>query len=383
VLYSQPRDSVTFSHVSQIKAEASNNLIKITWVDSPDARGPVYIFRSTLPFDGIIPPYSRPVIINYGVREYIDDIDNMEIVHYFVAASYIDGHPLDSIIPNVNSISINLTELTVWEGISPETGPLPLISNLRARMENDKVIISWVLSGDSGNIILYRSMQPVRNPQDLLNAVIVSSGINTTFTDNPVQGISWYYAAVCEDDISGGNVEIRPGSNATVNPVVISGRDGAEHVLRSIPLPYMTVHNTMPESDFFWRIPERAPLGDETVKALENSQLQPVPSITKKTPRIFVIDLEPPASGEESALNQILRDYFEKHDWENARTSLLYYLSLPRSRDVQARARFYLGQTHYFTGNYREALFEFLSIQGLHPVEAHEWINAVLAAMVN
>jgi len=61
---------------------------------------------------------------------------------------------------------------------------------------------------------------------------------------------------------------------------------------------------------------------------------------------------------------------------------LQHYLSLPRSKGVEARARFYLGQTLYFIGNYRGALFEFLSIKSIHPVEANMWIDSILAAMV-
>jgi TolA-binding protein len=108
-------------------------------------------------------------------------------------------------------------------------------------------------------------------------------------------------------------------------------------------------------------------------------QKAPLPS---KKPRVFAVDLKSPAGGEESALFQIVKEYFEKRDWENSRIALLHYLSLPRSAEVEARARFYLGQAWYFTGNYREALFEFLSVQNLHPVEANIWIDAILTAMV-
>jgi hypothetical protein len=102
-----------------------------------------------------------------------------------------------------------------------------------------------------------------------------------------------------------------------------------------------------------------------------------------KIPRVFVVDLESPESGEESALFQIVNEQFCLLDWEGARVSLRHYLSLPRSRDVEARARFYLGQTLYYTGKYREALLEFLFIRSIHPVEANNWIDAILAAMVS
>ncbi|MDR1318069.1 MAG: hypothetical protein LBJ90_00460, partial [Treponema sp.] len=63
-------------------------------------------------------------------------------------------------------------------------------------------------------------------------------------------------------------------------------------------------------------------------------------------------------------------------------TELVRYLSLPHSVNVEARARFYLGQTYYYTGKNREALIEFLFVQSWYPNEANEWIEATLAAIV-
>jgi TolA-binding protein len=55
---------------------------------------------------------------------------------------------------------------------------------------------------------------------------------------------------------------------------------------------------------------------------------------------------------------------------------------LPRSSPAESRARFYLGQAYYYSGNYREALFEFLLIRDVFPAEGSEWVQATLAAMV-
>ncbi len=105
--------------------------------------------------------------------------------------------------------------------------------------------------------------------------------------------------------------------------------------------------------------------------------------LEQRRPRVFTIDLQAPFGGEDSALFQIISDSFINRDWEKARTDLLHYLSLPRSKDVEARARFYLGQTLYFSGYYRGALFEFLAIKSFHPVEANMWIDSTLSAMVH
>jgi hypothetical protein len=389
-VYAQSRDFSPF--VTQIRVESRNNLIRLTWADSPDARGPVYIFRSARPFSGSIPANIRPVIVRYGAQYYIDDTDDMENLYYFIAASDASGRRYDMIIPQTNSTNINLTRAQTREdtqaagqppaSIAPVLPSIQGISNLRARRDGERVIVNYDSSEPRRNAVLYRSMQPVRRPQDLLNAVIVQTGIDSRVVDFPIPGISWYYAVIYEDEIASGNMEIRPGINATVSAVMLYAEETAERSLRPIPLPVLTLRNTMPDGFFIDEIPERVPLGSESSNILRNTQMPPKAPLTLKNPRVFAVDLQAPSGGEESALFQIVMDQFARFEWENARVSLQHYLSLPRSRDVEARARFYLGQTLYFTGSYREALIEFLSIRPLHLEEANRWIEAVLTAMV-
>ena len=379
------QDGNASPHVSQIRAESRNNLIRLTWVDSPDVRGPVYIFRSTRPFSGSIPANSRPVIVRYGEQYYIDDTEEMENIYYFIAASDTAGRRYDTIIPNINSTNVNLTQAAVLEPPvrdTPKVEPIQGISNLRVVRDGDRVIVTYDVAGPHKNAILYRSMQPVRRPQDLLNAVIVQSGISSPFVDFPVPGLSWYYAVIYEDEISSGNMGIRSGINATISAVIISGDDAAERAIRPIPLPVMSLRNAMGDNFFLTDISGQVPLSAETERMLRNTQMPPKAPLVKKAPRVFAVDLQSPSGGEESALFQIVKEYFEKRDWEGAQAGLTHYLTLPRSKDVEARARFYLGQTLYFTGNYREALFEFLSVKSLHPAEANVWIDAILTAMV-
>jgi len=384
--FAQNRD---FSpYVTQIEAEARNNLIRLTWVDSPDARGPVYIFRSTRPFTGVIPANIRPVIVRYGEQYYIDDTDDMENLYYFIAASDISGQRYDIILPYINSVSLipGSGMDDVRASIPPssvQTESIEGIYNLRANQDGERVIISFDTSAvTSRNAILYRSIHPIRQPQDLLNAVIVQSGIISPFVDLPVPGLNWFYAIIYEDEISSGNMGIKPGINATVSSVIIYSEQDQERSLRPIPLPILTLRNTMPDGFFITEIPSQIPLSAETVYMLGDIKMPQKEPLTLKRPRVFSADLVAPTSGEESALFQIIMEYFLKYEWENARISLQHYLSLPRSREVEARARFYLGQTLYFTGNYREALMEFLSFRSHNPAEANSWIDAVLTAMV-
>ncbi|MDR1210971.1 MAG: hypothetical protein LBK40_01935, partial [Spirochaetaceae bacterium] len=37
--------------VSRLTVEVKNNLVRLTWRDSPDVRGPVYVYRSDRPIE--------------------------------------------------------------------------------------------------------------------------------------------------------------------------------------------------------------------------------------------------------------------------------------------------------------------------------------------
>jgi hypothetical protein len=261
----------------------------------------------------------------------------------------------------------------------PESG----ISGLVARTEGESILITYNVTGKPKNAVLYRSLHPVTRPEDLLKAEIVRFGVNSPFIDYPIPGISWYYAVMAEDEIAGGNVSIYPGRNATSRAAIIAAADMPRSApkVRSMPLPAISVSNAIAGSDYFSEIREPVPLREETVKALskvEEVSLAP----PEKKPRVFTRDLDVPAGGEDSALMRIVQGPFIKRDWGAANEELQRYLSLPRSAAVESRARFYLGQTCYFIGKFREALLEFLFVRSMHPKEANVWIDAALSAMV-
>ena len=384
-LFAQGREFTPY--VSNISVEARNNLIRLTWQDSPDARGPVFIFRSARPFSGSIPANIRPVVVRYGEQYYIDDVDDMENLYYFIAASDTSGQRYDIILPRMNSTSLSIAQAEDEPRIIvPAQDSVPTqitegIYNLRASHDEDRVVITFEIAGERKRAILYRSTRPMQRPADLLNAVLVRSNVTSPFVDYPIPGLTWYYAVVYEDEIATGSMGIQPGINATISPVSIVGVS-AERSLRPIPLPVMTLNNTIPDSFFITEVPAQVSLGAESAALLRENQMPQKEPLVLRRPRVFAVDLAAPTGGEESALFQIVMEHFVKFDWENARVSLQHYLSQPRSREVEARARFYYGQTLYYTSNYRQALMEFLSFRSFNLPEANTWIDAVLTAMV-
>jgi hypothetical protein len=396
--YGAPAGGRSFSpFVSELEAEIKNNLIRLTWRDSPDVKGPVYIYRSDTPFDTSRPSFGKgfPVEVPYGVEYYIDEIETTGTVHYFIAASNEIRTRYDILLPVGNSVSVIISELSFPQmpSLSADTAPPGFhggIYALETAVLGEGVTISFLVNFSSRNLVLYRSVQPITRTADLLSAVIVQSGLSSPFTDYPVPGIQYYYAVIFEDELTRGTVGIYPGYNATLKPVELGGAGsriglpGAKYDIRSIPLPLMSLDYAVPGLDGLAEAPaEPIPLSPAARRALENfrrADPQPVP---RKRPQAFSQDLdEEPAAGEEQALKTIVQGYFLREDWERSCIELQRYLSLHHTAGIAARARFYLAQALYFASSYREALQEFLLVEDFFPGETKEWINATLAALV-
>jgi hypothetical protein len=386
-----PGGAVFAPFVSQLSVEARNNLVRLSWIDSLDVRGPVYIFRAAQPFEtGRVPANLSPLEVPYGTQSFIDETEGAGTVYYFVAASDGLGRRYDIVIPYNNTIPVHINGSEPGRGAPPETQTFRPVESgifgLETRTEGEGVSITYRTANGQRNIVLYRSVQPLQHTADLLRAVIVYSGVPAPFTDYPAPGIPYYYAVIFEDELLRGTVGIIPGHNASIEPVETAPHAGSlperETPIRAMPLPLISVYNAVPGSDWFSEVPAAVPLGPDAAKALEAIPRPGSGAPPKKKARAFSQDLEAAAGGEDAPLRAIVRGAFLNRDWQGARTELLNYLSLPRSPLAEARARFYLGQACYFTGRNREALIEFLMVQSQYPREARDWIDAVLIAMI-
>ncbi|QQO08288.1 hypothetical protein [Breznakiella homolactica] len=398
-VFSQTSDSAVFApFISRLTVEVRNNLIRLSWRDSQDVRGPVYVYRSERPFESTGPSgLERPVEVPYGVQSYIDEVVSAGTFYYFIAASDEQGRRYEMAIPLNNTISVAIQDFSEAPVISDGTteNQLPAsvqtgLVSLEALLQGDAVIISFRVTGENKTGVLYRSVQPIRRTQDLLSAVIVQSGVQSPFVDYPVPGIPYYYAVVFEEDIARGQVSVVPGQNSTIAAVEVPegtyrvGLPDRRTDLRSMPLPLISVYTAVPGGTGYTEVPIPGELSPEAAKAVgdltRNSSGQK--QAIQKQPRAFSQDLEGTSGGEEYTLKAIVRGPFSKRSWDQARDELIQFLSLPRSSQAEARARFYLGQTYYFLGQPREALFEFLLVQSHYEEEASEWIQATLADML-
>jgi hypothetical protein len=384
---SQNGSSIFAPFVSKLWGEVKNNLIRLTWVDSSDIQGPVYIYASQTPFDNAHPFYLvHPIEVPYGVQSYIDEVERAGLWHYFIVASDGRGQRYEIFMPFGNAITVTVGEI---QDESPRPAPGPgtnsKIVGLEAAVRGDGILISFRLSAPVRSPVLYRSVSPITKTRDLLNAVLIEDGISSPFMDYPVPAIPYYYAVIAEDELVSGNVGIYPGYNATVNAVEVSSESrvglGDSPGIRSIPLPLISVNAVSPGSGY-GDVPPPTPLSPEAARAV-NSLRMPGRSarFPEKAPKVFDQDLEPLSGGAEYPLRSIVQGAFRNRNWSVCQDELLQYLSLSHSAAAENRARFYLAQAYYFSGSYREALFEFLTVQSYYSEEAVEWIQATLAML--
>ena len=373
-----PQDGAEAPVVSEFRAELRERLVRLSWRDSPGARGPVHIYRSSVPFEEHRLPPSLAAV-PWGTEFFIDEIDASGTVYYFAAASGETGPPHTVLVPEGNVLSVSVS---VMPAPAPAVSGGPEITGIEAGVEGESVIVNCRVPGDGKGAILYRSVEPVRRTADLLGAVIVRPGAVFPFTDYPVPGIPCYYAVIYEEELVRGSVSIRPGLNSTVRAVEVPSA-AEEERLRSMPLPLWSIPHTVPGADGFSELPAVIPLSPEAAKAVAEIRAAVPPERAEKRPRAFSQDLEITPEGGDAPLRDIVQGPFLKREWEEAREDLRRFLSLPRTAEAEARAHFYLGQAACFTGRYREALIEFLLFQKEYPLEAGEWLEAVLDRMAN
>ena len=382
--------------VSRLQGELRGNFIGISWADSPAARGRVYIYRSTSPFNraGMLHPGLRIAEVPYGAQSHVDEVEAGAVdttFYYFIVASDEAGQLFDIPIFHINTVGVMVPGIVppappppaIPDGFAPLPPPEDLphgISSLRAVADGDRIIITFQQSPGTSAAVLYRSIHPIRGTADLLGALIVQPGVSSPFTDYPVPGIPYYYAVILEDDLIRGTVEIVLGYNATFMAAEVLSPDPAlRRRMRPMPLPLLSVQGATSVFGIHATLPSVQELSTEAAKALEDVPSRPAPELVLKSPRVFARDLEVShALGEDFALSAIVTGPFAAQNWQEARDELIGFLSLPRSPEAQARARFYLGQSYYFLHRPREGLLEFLAIQDRHPAEAMAWIQAAL-----
>ena len=102
--------------------------------------------------------------------------------------------------------------------------------------------------------------------------------------------------------------------------------------------------------------------------------------ILSVSPYVFRNEQSGSPGGDDFILAEIVQTYFIPGNYGETIRQLTEFLQLNRAEDITARSLFYLGESYYYTGNYREALTVFLQVQDSFPELAGGWIQTALNA---
>jgi hypothetical protein len=394
-------DTVFAPYPYRLRVGVREDLVLISWEDSPDLSSGYVIFRHS----------AEPSADNFADAVMIGDADSGspafeyrppdDSPYYYFVLGRSESGVYEVFIPLRNaslapiraeaaaSRPATTTPGTAAPSAAPQPSAVP-VAGVTARVEGDAVRIGYVADASLGRLVLYRGTAPFKDAQALLSATIaaVLSAGSSDYVDYPIPGIEYYYAIVPERELLGGRLGVEPGRNATQSPVLIPaglyrvGLPSSTSYARSAPLPFLVLTRRVTDADPLIRedlAPQARPVSAATEKAIASlvASAGLAPSFSRPAITIFPEDLKTSPSSDFS-LYTISAGSLARGNYDQAARELNLYLSLPRSPAATARARFYRGQALAMTGAWREAFFELLRAEDSHYLAVQPWLDYVL-----
>ena len=274
------------------------------------------------------------------------------------------------------------SERPIVTGIKAEAGSAKRISVTWTPPENPEPAVTA--------LVVFRTEEPAASFSQIASLEPVAELIkdSASFTDSVSDYKDYYYTVVAVTEKGRYDIVIS-SVNATVNGVhariprknaakdtSASAREKLypEGVLRETPLPYIDLIESVNEN-------KRTAMSKN---ALMQARLLAGSAETARTPLlpyVFEEDLISPDGGDDYLLFDVLKTTFIKRKYKDAETELLRLLATNRNEAVTSRARFYLGESYYFSGNYADAVNAFLYVIGDYPALAKKWIDSSLDFM--
>jgi hypothetical protein len=393
-LQAQTKTEVFAPFVSRLQAQAQESSILLTWKTSRDVQSPRHLYRHTEEINQ--DNFDRAVYLGElpaDVNAYEDLPSGRESYFYAVLLEDAGGNIYEIFIPFRNITSRGVAVQT----LPPEDLLAARVTELRARVEGDAVLISFQVSKPDRELLLFRSNSALVEPRDLLGAQhpVVLEANSGGYRDYPIPGVDVFYAVIDAGLYKIGKAALVPGTNSLTAPVRLpagGGRVGlpaAGPELRPTPLPYLLLASGVESGQELSVAPaflfpqERLTLDPAAGAALANL-LAGLPARGAPPRPVDLLPEDRPSGGAgpelpgESVLQAILAAHLARGEYQRAAAQLSDFLRLSRPRSLENRARFYLGQAFYFLGRYKEACFEFLAVRDAYYQDVQPWLDACL-----
>jgi opacity protein-like surface antigen len=287
-----------------------------------------------------------------------------------------------------------VSAVLILASFSAAAAARPIVTDISAAEGNGKFIaVSWILPETESEVtalLVFRDTQPIASYSQLagLTPAAVLDSKNTDWEDAVTDYIDYYYAVIAVTGRKRYDIII-PSMNATVNGahLKLSPKKAAPDVdasaserlypegnMRETPLPYIDLIEGMYTAG--------TDMGKQTRE--EAKQLAGKSCGQKAEPLdpyIFEEDLISPDGGDDYFLFDVLKTTFIRKKYDDSAAALGKLLGTNRSEGVTRRAKFYLGESYYFSGRYSDAVKTFLTVSDDYSSLSKKWIDSSLDFM--
>lgn len=379
--------------VSRLIARTEGATIRLTWQDAPEEVPSYRIYRYTEEITTEnLGDATLAGTAEIGEMTFVDTPGDTADYYYAVAAVDEAGESATVFIPYRNKTTLPAAvDAAALEASRPVT-----VRDLEATATTDEIILRYTTSNAKRQISVYRGTDPIESTQDLLSSVLIDtvSSSLTEFRDAPVAGLDYYYALFDTELLRVGKQEYRSGENVLASPVRISLPPGARDqvaagTVRNRPLPFLVLSTKLESGDELSAARRSLDAPKVELSQLAESSIRRIvadaPQPTQPLAAPVILDPDRPVGDDENRteLSRIVVPRFQEETWQRAREVLESHLLTRRSDEVTRRARFYIGQTLYFEGRYREAFVQFLySAEGYYAASV-VWLDSILALLAD
>lgn len=366
---------------SRILVATSGTNVLISWKDAKDiSNGGYEIFRS----ETVIT--ADNLYLAEKVGDSMSSIENYYDtppigINFFYAVFAKDSEQTYKIcIPyrNVTTSPVRIDESAIEETKSAH------ISNITALLYDSDVAINFTSSLEDRGIIIFRSTYPIDSYSRLLEAVNIAEieGSDIKYTDKPMAGIPFYYAAVDSGLYRSGSENLLYDGNHTIENVQVKFsheiKSEAEYIKATMPLPLLKVNNSLESGILF---PE--PATPEKTGSISSENIKSISRLIgySELPVYETMDID--VLGYNTKVNHIVNEYFLNRNWDDTVTQLEKYTSFSYDKETRIQSHFYRGQSYYFLDQYNKALLEFIMIEEELYVETEPWFKAIYRKIKN
>ncbi len=380
-------DELQNPFVSKLKSTAEENLVRLSWIDSPDAVYKYLIYRHIAEINN--DNFEGAKLIgeaNTGNEYFIDYPSTTKKYYYAVLALDSSNITYNLFIPykNITSIPVSVVSLA-----SPETLAV-VISGIKSITKGNTIEISFNTSGPKRDLIIYRSTSPILEYHDLIEASLITTipSTNETYTDHPIPGVPYYYAVMDSELTKSGRYVFNFGENLTEYSVLVSSGISSiviesRKTLRNQPLPYLELTSSIDTGKILSQssseLPVKYNLTFESTTIVNNILINFYTEEKERLKRVILAeDIETSESSEEYQLKRILESDFKEQNWKIAYILISNLLSVHHSEHLDQKAHFYRGQILYFQNQYRESFMEFILVGKDLERETEPWLDELL-----